>query len=356
MTNPYQNLPDYQFWKRSITEPHPGQIDPVVNYIKISRKHKIATMGSCFAQNLAKNIINLGFNYFVTEPKPDYMSHQEASGKQYGTFSARYGNVYTVKQASQLFDRCYGLKNFGENVWSKDENYIDAFRPTIHASGFSTINSLLEDRKIHLQKTKKMFSEMDVFIFTLGLTEAWRSKSDLSVFPLAPGVFGGEFDNEKFEFINFDFHEVKTDLFEFIEKIQSYNKSVEIILTVSPVPLIATYENRSVLVSSTLSKSILRVACDEAERKFKKVVYFPSYEIITSPANNGRYYKNDLREVTDLGVDHVMRLFKKHFLTDEKEKLLKLNQAAHDNKNIIEFHCDEDEIEASISASMNFPK
>ena len=49
------------------------------------------------------------------------------------------------------------------------------------------------------------------------------------------------------------------------------------------------------------------------------MVYFPSYEIITSSANGGRYYQDDLRQVTDVGVRHVMRVFSRHFLEDSRD-------------------------------------
>jgi len=101
---------------------------------------------------------------------------------------------------------------------------------------------------------------------------------------------------------------------------------VKILLTVSPVPLVATYEKRHVLVSNTVSKSVLRVAADEVERAFDNVIYFPSYEIITSPANSGKYYQDDLRRVTDIGIDHVMRVFSKHFLVNQSIKKYIMNQ------------------------------
>ena len=40
-----------------MTMPQPGQIDPVTNYFDILRNDKIATMGSCFAQNLATDSV-----------------------------------------------------------------------------------------------------------------------------------------------------------------------------------------------------------------------------------------------------------------------------------------------------------
>ena len=106
--------------------------------------------------------------------------------------------------------------------------------------------------------------------------------------------------------------EIQADLINFREKLQSVNPSVRIILTVSPVPLIATFERRNVLVSTTYSKSALRVAADFMDRMYEDVMYFPSFEIITGSFNRGTYFDDDLRSVKTEGVNHVMRLFMKH--------------------------------------------
>jgi len=92
---------------------------------------------------------------------------------------------------------------------------------------------------------------------------------------------------------------------------------VRVILTVSPVPLIATAEDKHVLVSNTYSKSALRVVADEVSRARDDVAYFPSYEIITGPPTASRYYAADLRSVLDVGVAHVMSIFSKHFLNQD---------------------------------------
>jgi hypothetical protein len=86
------------------------------------------------------------------------------------------------------------------------------------------------------------------------------------------------------------------------------------ILTVSPVPLVATMEDRSVLVSTTYSKSVLRVAAEEVAAAQGGVAYFPSYEVITGNHASGRYFAEDLRDVTEAGVAHVMRLFMRHYV------------------------------------------
>ena len=173
---------------------------------------------------------------------------------------------------------------------------------------------VLEARATHLGSVREMFRECDWLVFTLGLTEAWRSKLDGAIYPVAPGVAGGAFDPERHEFVNYTAGQVSSALTDFVERMKSVNPRAKVLLTVSPVPLIATHENRHVWVSTTFSKAALRVAADEAERKFDNVIYFPSYEIITSPATEGRYFHDDLREVREAGVDHVMRVFSRHFL------------------------------------------
>ena len=314
MSNPYKGLNLSCFWPHAMLDPAPGQIDPVTRSKVIGKNEKVATMGSCFAQHMAKYIAKSGLNYYVAEPPPEGMSSESSKEEGYGVFSARYGNVYTVRQALQLFDRAFGEFTPSNLVWTRDEIFLDPFRPQINVSGFDSEDLMLDSRVKHLSCVKNMFLESDWLVFTLGLTEAWRLIEDGAILPTAPGVIGGEYDPKYYEFVNFSVSEVVTDLKEFIRKVRLVNKDIKIILSVSPVPLIATYENHHVLVSTVYSKSVLRVACEEIEKAFQKIYYFPSFEIITSPANCGRYYQSDLRQVTDLGVSHVMRVFGKHFI------------------------------------------
>lgn len=353
MTHPYKNLSDHCFWSKAMLTPAPGQIDPVSQSKEIKATDKISSMGSCFAQHIAKNIAASGFHYFVAETAPGDMSSQEAIKRNFGTFSARYGNIYTPRQAVQLFDRAFDLYAPEENIWTSGNNWVDAFRPNIQENGFTSKEELLADRASHLSCVRTVFKESNWLIFTLGLTEAWRSKRDAAIFPMAPGVAGGTFDPNETEFVNFTVDEIIRDLSQFIEKIKSVNPEINILLTLSPVPLIATYEKRHVLVSTAISKAILRVAADEVEKKFANVIYFPSYEIITSPANGTRYYRDDLRQVTDIGVNHVMRMFYKHFMPKSTENFLgtPLNPGEGIGGAFADIVCDEAEIENALKQS-----
>jgi hypothetical protein len=285
----------------------------------------------------------------VPECAPTDWSRERANAHQYGIFSARYGNVYTVRQAVQLLDRAFGNFAPAEDVWEHVKGFVDAFRPQIDPEPLPTPDAVREAGAKHLAEVRRVFIESRYLVFTLGLTEAWRSRRDGAVYPIAPGVAGGNFDPKRHEFANFTASEVTADLMAFITRIGEVNPECCVILTVSPVPLIATYESRHVWVSTTFSKAALRVAADEAERRFANVIYFPSYEIITSPAAGSRYYADDLRQVTDLGVDHVMRVFAKHFIKgDQAAELAAPAPAAQQMPDII---CDEEVIEQALVRS-----
>lgn len=309
--HPYKSLPSRAFWNRSVAETPAAEIDPVGEVpFRIARTDKVATAGSCFAQHISRRLSESGYTFLVTEPAHPLASPSDAQEFNYGVFTSRYGNVYTARQLVQLFDRAYGTLRPCEEVWMEaDGTLIDPFRPQIQPGGFRTRQEFDADRAQHLRSVREAFETADVFVFTLGLTEAWMSKEDGAVYPLCPGVAGGTFDASRHRFHNFAAAEVAADLLRFVDDLRSVNPKARVVLTVSPVPLMATAADRHVLTATTYSKSVLRVAAAKAVAARPDVLYFPSYEIVTGAFARGAYFERDLRSVTDAGVDHVMRVF-----------------------------------------------
>ncbi len=309
-SNPYTGLPDYQFWRRAIERLPASAVNPVVHpRFTLNREHKVATAGSCFAQHISRTLAEHGFNYYITE-RGDTLPAQDAAHRNFGVFSARFGNVYTARQLVQLMDRAYGRFAPLDNAWTRaDGRLVDPFRPQIEPDGFESVEALEQSREHHLAAVRDMFESLDIFVFTLGLTEAWRSTIDGAIFPLAPGVVAGAMNRASYAFVNFGVSDVVGDLQTFLEQLAEINPKAKIILTVSPVPLVATYENQHVLVSTTYSKSVLRAAAGEIAKANVHCDYFPSYEIITGNYSRGQYFEPDLRSIRQDGIDHVMRIF-----------------------------------------------
>lgn len=313
--NPYKNLPPSRYWKTSVGE-FGASTDPIIGTpLRISHTDRIATAGSCFAQHLSASLVALGYNYLVTE---HYQPQPGVVDEGYGVYPARFGNIYTVRHLLQLFERAYGLRVPDTAFWhGKEGGLIDPFRPRVQQGGFPSLETLLADRERHYRAVRQMFEQCDLFIFTLGLTETWISSVDGSVYPLAPGVVASRLPDDEVGFHNLSVSEVSADLERFLSLFAEINPEAKVVLTVSPVSIIATFEERHVLVSNVATKSILRAAADEICRRHAGVTYFPSYEMITGPQAGGKYYQDNLRAVSPEGVSFVMSVFAKHFLSSE---------------------------------------
>jgi len=314
--HPYRNLPDRQFWKKAIGMRYPLAIDELYDKkFPILTSDSIATCGSCFAQHIGRRLKISEFNFLDVETAPSSIARDEHVKNGYGIYSARYGNVYTSRQLLQLIERAFGERSFDE-VWeitienNKNEaRYVDPFRPNITPGGYISGKEVLDQQALHLDAVKKLFTTLDVFIFTMGLTEHWYNKDTGAVYPVSPGVTAGTFDPEIHGFHNLNYEEIMRDMLLFIDKLRSVNSDFRMLLTVSPVPLTATAENRHVLLSTTHSKSILRAVAGELANRFDFIDYFPSYEIIMSPPFRGMFFQNNMRTIHEEGVDFVMRHF-----------------------------------------------
>jgi hypothetical protein len=312
MKHPYENAPGYRRWRHAVAAVPIAEVDPVVSWpYRINRSERIATAGSCFAQHIARHLQANGFSYLVTESAHPLLSAADAASFGYGQYTARYGNVYTARQLLQLIRRAYGRFQPAEDVWEHEGSYYDPFRPAIQPGGFPTFEEYQRDRQQHFAAVRTGFETADVFIFTLGLTECWRARSDGAVFPVCPGTVAGSFDPARHAFLNLSVSEVVADMTQAVTELRTVNPKLKVILTVSPVPLAATAEDRHVLVATSHSKSVLRIAAEELTR-LPEVAYFPSYEITTGAFARGAYFAEDLRNIREAGVEHVMRLFFKH--------------------------------------------
>jgi hypothetical protein len=348
--NPYADLPAERFWRKAVAGVAPFALAPAPSgRFTIAPEARVATAGSCFAQHVARALTGAGFGHYLAEAMPDGLAPEAAADRQYGTYSARYGNIYTARQLLQLFDRAYGTYAPALSTWTRpDGRLIDPFRPGIEPAGFADAAEVEADRRRHLAAVRSMFESLDVFVFTLGLTEGWMHRADGAMLPVAPGVIGDSFDPDAYAFVNARVGDVRDDMLTFLERLFAVNPAARVILTVSPVPLIATYADRHVLVSNTYSKAALRAAAEEIVAAEPRAVYFPAYEIVTSTATAARYYEDDLRSVTPMAVAHVMRVFLDAFTARAKAPIL-TQPLGIEYRRAASVICDEEAIERSLA-------
>jgi hypothetical protein len=312
VANPYLKQPAHAFWKTGVSQESPYSINAIYKRkFRIRPNAKIATAGSCFAQHIARNLKANGYVVIDTEPAPPGLKHELREQYGYSLYSARYGNIYTVGQLLQLAREATGEWSPEEWIWERNGRYFDALRPAVEPDGHALEQDVIDHRKHHLSMVNELFSTMDVFVFTLGLTEMWVHKPSGTIYPTAPGTIAGEYNENILKLHNATFNEIVRDLKAFIETViqKRDNKPFQIILTVSPVPLTAIATDKHVLVSTCHSKSTLRAVCGELASTNQDIDYFPSYEIVTNPRLHSSAFADNLRTVRKEAVANVMSHF-----------------------------------------------
>ncbi len=261
--HPYKNLPDWADWRRSIADRNMFHIaDLWQPRFKVTKSMRIATFGSCFAQHIGRSMRERGFSWLNCEPAPPGLSKENAKKFNYDVFSARTGNIYTSSILKQWTEWAAGIKSPPEEVWEKNGRFFDPFRPRIEPDGFASVEEMIANRAVTIDRFRQCIEKADVFVFTLGLTESWFNKTGGYEYPLCPGTAAGTFDENEHVFVNQSYEAVRSSLLEALSIMRSINPGLRFLLTVSPVPLVATNAGRHVLVSTMASKSILRAVAD----------------------------------------------------------------------------------------------
>lgn len=309
-TSPYEGLEERAFWRAGVVDA--GSYPPPDIYrpkFAVAKDTPILTAGSCFAQHVGRTLAQAGYNVIDTEPLPAFIPAELAQKYGYQLYSARYGNIYTMRQFLQLLQEAFGNFKPADPVWKKDGRFYDALRPGMTPRGLASADLVMEARDFHLRAVQEAVAQAGVVVFTLGLTESWHHAPSGTVYPTAPGTIAGQYDPAVHSFINFRAADIRKD-FEVVRKIfRAANPDVKFLLTVSPVPLTATASGGHILPATVYSKSVLRSVAGELSEDFDDVDYFPSYEIVSSHPSAGKFFEANMRSVKPRGVRKVMRAF-----------------------------------------------
>ena len=308
--NPYETLGPRAFWRTAVADKSPFDISDLWQpKFKVSAQDAVATYGSCFAQHIGRALRDRGFCWLITETAPDECPAEVARDFNYGIFSSRTGNIYTTSLLHQWTEWALGVQDIPQEVWDRDGRFIDPFRPQIEPTGFASVEELRHSQRQTVASFRKSIADAKYFVFTLGLTESWLNNTHGYEYPMCPGTVAGEFSKAEHQFAGQRFDQVRSKLVAAMANIRKINPHILFILTVSPVPLTATASGKHVLVATMHSKSILRAVAGQLADHNEHVDYFPSYEIINSPAFGGMFFEPNKRSVNPHGVDFVMKSF-----------------------------------------------
>lgn len=304
-TCPYNNLTKDKFFKTANGDRVSNDLSLTINTTT-----KVSSFGSCFAQKIAGNLKARGINYLDYEKPPlGFTGNPKTLG--YEMFSARTGNIYTTPQWLQLIRRALGVEEVDNIYKTSLGEYILMTRPFI--GSFKTKKEAEHEEFNHLAAIRRVIADSQVMVFTLGLNEVWYDRPRGIYLPVAPGCGWGQFKSARHVFKVVDSAEADTNIREAEFLIREINPDIHMIYTISPVPLIATFQNMPILQATVLSKAVLRTAIHDffsAEKIYSaRRHYFPSYEIITNPFEIINNFMADMRTISADGERRVMDEF-----------------------------------------------
>ena len=232
----------------------------------------IFTIGSCFARHVEHVLLESGFRVPVAgftlppgefpHPAPHLLNEYNA-----GTI------VQRIESVVGLFDHEDDM-----GVELTPDGAIDLF---LHIHTPPVPLARLLERRAEIRAVYQALTTADVVVITLGLVECWWDREARCYLNKAPSRALVQREPTRFEFRQMDVPQVYGRMSKAIGLLQEASRA-RILLTVSPVPVEATFMPQNIVMSNSYSKSVLRVAAEMLVRDHPHVDYFPSYEIVTS--------------------------------------------------------------------------
>jgi hypothetical protein len=154
-------------------------------------------------------------------------------------------------------------------------------------------------------------------IVTLGLSEIWEDCQTGIVMNATPLAQMWQSYPDRFRFRVASCDETLEQL-EVLHSMLSLHcvADFQVVVSVSPIPLGATFREMDVVVANAASKAVLRAAADQWSRQHENVHYFPSYEIILSSSQTGTWM-DDFRHCSIDVIKYVMEVFLSDFVEFE---------------------------------------
>ena len=273
----------------------------------LRREDKLFAIGSCFARGIECALVEQ--EMAVLSKATEFDSFPAINNEmklgftnKYSTFSI-YNELRWALDPAEEFPR-ESLVDVGNGVF-----YDPHTNPALQLAGFEET----KHRREIIESVTRRVAQCRVVIVTLGLVEVWRDKIAnvfINTAPI-PAALRRHPDRYEFHITNF------TENFSNLEHIHTLlsrfgHPDVQVVVTVSPVPLEATFSSEDVVIANTYSKSILRAAAQEWAATHKNVHYFPSYEIVQN-SDRKVTWEGDLRHVKGEVVYHIMNLFLRHY-------------------------------------------
>lgn len=265
------------------------QIAPL--HTRISHANRILSLGSCFADNMARRMLRAKFR--VTASPTGILFNPESVARAIEAFGCS-----TVSDATGLPQGMRGVEYASGRYFSYD----------FHSSFSSEYESAaLGNMKKAAAEGTAAIKDADTLIITFGTAWIYRLRSDGEAVANCHKQPQPLFSRELLS------AERIADRYDTLFAGPLRGKRV--ILTVSPVRHLGDG-----LEGNSLSKAILRVAAAEICRRHAQAEYFPSYEILNDELRDYRFYADDMTHPSAAAVEYIWQRFAEAAFDEETRR------------------------------------
>jgi len=267
---------------------------------RIGAQDTIYAIGSCFARNVEKALEGVGKRV---------LSREFDLGEIGGSIedAANFFNKYSIHSVLNEVRWALERETFpGADLLYRigEDRYMDAQLGMARLD--FPVDTILAFRHRYLDAMKAV-ATADVVILTLGYVETWFDRRLGLYLNVIPPMQAIRAEPERFEFRVLSYADVMEGLNELHALLVRHrSKPLKMLVTVSPVPLLATFRDMDVLLANAYSKSVQRAALDEFLLDKTGVDYFPSYEFVTLSNPSVAWSRSDYRHVSADVINRIM--------------------------------------------------
>jgi lysophospholipase L1-like esterase len=257
----------------------------------IDYNSKIVSLGSCFAENIAK--------------KFDYFKFQNTCNP--------FGIIFNSVSIEKIIHKVVNQELFTEKDIFFHNELWHCF--DVH-SDLSNTNKegLMNELNQLLHSTKQQLQEATHVIITYGTSWVYRNLESNAVVANCHKVPQKEFEKE---ILSVEI--IEKSIKNTIDLIQKVNPKANIIFTVSPVRHL-----KDGFVENQQSKAHLITAIHQILNPKSEILnYFPSYEIMMDELRDYRFYAEDMLHPSQMAIDYIWERFSETTVSQESHSIMK---------------------------------
>lgn len=268
---------------------------------RLADGEKLFTIGSCFARHVESELERYGYRFSTRDPANHVLPDECTSPN--GFF-----NKFTTASMMNEVAWALGGETYPEIAYTEsDGRWTDGQLPASFAS-FDRVKEI----RARVTKVMRDMLGAQFLVVTLGLVESWYDEAADIYLNVAPSASAVAAHPGRFSVHVLSYTENMRHLTRLYDIAKSANPDLRFIVTVSPVPLGATFTGQDIAVANNYSKSTLRAVAGDFCAQREDVDYFPSYEAVTESAPNAAWMEDAIHVRIEL-VRCVIAHFIKHY-------------------------------------------